>query len=91
MATSHVLQPIGPSRPKSGSSEVSGDSGWTHGGQDGRDPAQPPWLVDVTTAGVTETSITIHLAGGDDRRLTLLLNTGQELTDCVEPHSGGLG
>ncbi len=46
-----------------------------------------PWLTDavVTTSDVTNTSITIHLAG-EGQQLTLRLNIGDEPVDGVPPH-----
>ena len=47
-----------------------------------------PWLsgADVTTSAVSNTSITIHLAG-EDQRLELRLNISDEPVDGVPPHS----
>lgn len=47
-----------------------------------------PWLADadVTTSAVSNTSITIHLAG-PDQRLELRLNISDEPVDGVPPHS----
>lgn len=49
---------------------------------------QHPWLVnaDVTTSAVSNTSITIHLAGAE-QRLELRLNISDEPVDGVPPHS----